>query len=304
MCLYRNGVPDYSDGLSEGLPLTDAAAFKADYYSVPAPLQPYIAAFYQFRCDETQIRDMHPSNVSHLVMFLRGQGSVHFRTGVKDALPRIGLFTPCACAASYYVNGPLVAVGAVLTPLGWAALARLDAGEHGNRLYDASGHFGPEAAILAGDCHQGYLAGELRTEEIVRKLGLFIEANLQAVNPRHARLIALVMDWLSEKSDGKLVTLHAAIGYSHRQVQRLTQRFFGLPPKALLRKSRALRAAAIFSNPRATADQLACVSDHFYDQSHMIREIRLFVGRTPGRLRNLQSLELSTRLRLTEAGRG
>ena len=32
------------------------------------------------------------------------------------------------------------------------------------------------------------------------------------------------------------------------------------------------------------ADPVALVQDQFYDQSHMIREMRLFAGRTPARL--------------------
>ena len=33
-----------------------------------------------------------------------------------------------------------------------------------------------------------------------------------------------------------------------------------------------------------SADDVAAVEDRFYDQPHMIREIRLFAGRTPTRI--------------------
>ena len=259
-------------------------------------LEPYVATFYVYRCHQSDIRDMHPSNVSHLVMFLSGEGVMHFPNGTKDRIAAISLFTPCSVAAPYSTNGPLYALGAVLTPLGWAALTGLDATRHGNRVYDATLHLGEEAAVLARESGEAYRTGRIDPIEVVRKLGNLIEGKLKPVNPRHARLIALVMEWLSERSDRKLETLHSMIGYSERQVQRLTQRFFGLPPKALLRKSRALRAAATFSNPRATVEQLQHVTDLFYDQSHMIREIRLFAGRTPGRLREMRNHDLSTRM--------
>lgn len=300
--LKAKRAPDFAHGQvypqpsAEAFLLTDATDFSSEYFSVPASLQPYVAAFYNYRCDQVDIRDMHPSNVSHLVLFLRGEGEMYFPSGIVDPIPRMGLFTPCSLAAFYRHSGPMYALGAALTPLGWASLTGLDAGEHGNRVYPAADHFGPESATLGQELHEACIAGTLDARDAVRRLGLFIEARLKRVNPRHARLIALVMEWLSERSDWKLEALHAMAGYSERQVQRLTQRYFGLPPKALLRKSRALRAAATFSDPRATEEQLRSVADHFYDQSHMIREIRLFAGRTPGRLRELRNAELSQRM--------
>ena len=40
----------------------------------------------------------------------------------------------------------------------------------------------------------------------------------------------------------------------------------------------------LLSRPDLTPDEIAAVEDHFYDQPHMIREIRLFAGRTPARI--------------------
>ena len=88
------------------------------------------------------------------------------------------------------------------------------------------------------------------------------------------------------------------MGCSERQLQRLTKRYFGLPPHTLLRKTRALKAAVVLANPNATEAQLSRVADFYYDQPHMIREIRHFVGRTPGVLRDLGSDELTRRLGL------
>ena len=56
-------------------------------------------------------------------------------------------------------------------------------------------------------------------------------------------------------------------------------RYFGLPPKLLARKYRALRAAiAITHHDAKLADVLG---DAFCDQSHFIRELRHFTGITP-----------------------
>ncbi len=73
-------------------------------------------------------------------------------------------------------------------------------------------------------------------------------------------------------------------GYSARQVQRLVERYFGLTPRALARKYRALRAAALLSAPQLSVEDEAEIGAAFFDQPHMIREIAHFVGRTPARL--------------------
>lgn len=59
---------------------------------------------------------------------------------------------------------------------------------------------------------------------------------------------------------------------------------FGLPPRALARKYRALRAAALPAGPQLSLAEEAALAEAFFDQSHMIREIVRFIGGTPARL--------------------
>src|SRR3546814_4409418 len=70
---------------------------------------------------------------------------------------------------------------------------------------------------------------------------------------------------------------------SIRSVERMTKHYYGLSPRMLARKYRAVRtAAAIARGETRDADALG---DAFYDQSHLIREIKRFTGATPGQLR-------------------
>ena len=84
-------------------------------------------------------------------------------------------------------------------------------------------------------------------------------------------------------------TCQAAATAPPRQTQRLVQQYFGVSPVALRRKYRALRAAAALSQPDLSDEQAALIQDAFYDQPHMIHEIREFVGRTPARLADDES---------------
>jgi methylphosphotriester-DNA--protein-cysteine methyltransferase len=64
----------------------------------------------------------------------------------------------------------------------------------------------------------------------------------------------------------------------------LVKRYIGLNPAALARKYRAIRAAALLGEPDLSDEAEAEIATAFYDQPHMIREIRRYCGYTPTRL--------------------
>src|SRR3546814_12192628 len=73
--------------------------------------------------------------------------------------------------------------------------------------------------------------------------------------------------------------LIAETGLSGRQVERLTNRIYGAPPKLLARKYRALRIASSLSGEGVDWQDL--MGDAFYDQYHFIRECQSVKGQTP-----------------------
>ena len=60
--------------------------------------------------------------------------------------------------------------------------------------------------------------------------------------------------------------------------------FFGQSPVRLVRRYRAVRAATLLSLPELSEEMEADIREAFYDQAHLIKEIRFFTGRTPKRL--------------------
>ena len=90
------------------------------------------------------------------------------------------------------------------------------------------------------------------------------------------------MDEAVERSDG----------LGARQVQRLCLAYFGSPPATLRRKFRAIRAAQKIHQGMPMDEVVA----PFTDQSHMINEVRHFVGHTPTVLRTTRHPALSLRL--------
>ena len=263
---------------------TPAALIAVDYIAPPAALAPFVTTLYHFRCDEPVIRDIQPAAIGNLCFFPHGKGEMQFAAGHRDPNHEVGLLTPLSRATPIIVEGPFHAFGAALTPVGWAALTGLHAGDHRDRLLAAGEVLGPQIDSLGQGLLAAYRSGTMSGRECALAVADFIAGQVRPINPRHLALIAATGRWLGASFNPAVGELAGVEGYSARQVQRLVERYFGLPPRALARKYRALRAAALLSAPQLSLEDEAEIAEAFFDQPHMIREIAHFVGRTPARL--------------------
>jgi AraC-like DNA-binding protein len=157
-----------------------------------------------------------------------------------------------------------------------------EAGQHGNRLIDAAAIFGE--GMLAS--HAAIKAAPTMAEKVA--IGdSFARELLKNAEGSPIWFTRLVDQWLTGAESPEVEDLFEVTGLSRRQVERLTKRFYGASPKLLARKYRALRAASeIMRNGGQASDK---VSDAFYDQSHLIREIKEFTGVTPGKIKKQPS---------------
>lgn len=278
---------------NEEASLTSAALIAIDYIEPAPAIAPYVTTLYHFRCDELLIRDIHPAALGQLCLFPHGTGEMHFADGRRDPNHAVGLLTPLSRATPIVVDGPFHAFGAALTPVGWAAMTGLHAGQNRDRLLPAGSVLGSDIEELGERLLGAYRSGSMTGRECALAIGDFIARRVQPVNARHLELIVAVGNWLGASFNPEVSKLAGTAGYSARQVQRLVERYFGLPPRALARKYRALRAAALLSAPSLTMEDEAEIAEAFFDQSHMIREIAHFVGRTPARLADEETPYLS-----------
>lgn len=262
--------------------LTQQGLLRLELFPPPAALGPYITTFFRMRCEERAIRDVQPSSIGVMAVMARGSGRMRFLDGRVEPSHRFTLQTPTAAAATFEVAGPWHVFGAMLAPLGWASLTGLSAAEHGNRLYDGATVLGPALAEAAVSIAEEF--DLLSPEAMVSRFSAAILASLGRIRPIHAQFVRTVSAWLAQSITPDVADLEARCSHGPRQIQRLADRYFGLPPTALARKYRALRTAVLLSRPDLSNDEIAAVQDHFYDQPHMIREIRLFAGRTPGKI--------------------
>ncbi|WP_120716906.1 helix-turn-helix domain-containing protein [Tsuneonella amylolytica] len=268
-----------------GAALTPQSLIRLDYFPPDPDLAPYITTFYLFRCDEAVIRDIQPASPGHLHVYLAGEGTLHFPGGRDERAHPVSLMGPMTAAAPFTVTGTFHTVGAVLAPLGWAALTGLHASENADRLLDAVTIFGPEAAAMGERVRALYAADpDGSGAAMAAEIAAFIRARLGPLPDKHVALVRATVDWMGTSLDPKVEDLYARLDYSPRQVQRLVACYFGSNPTHLARKYRATRVAALLAQPGIDDHAVAALTDHFYDQPHMIREIREFIGRTPARL--------------------
>jgi AraC-like DNA-binding protein len=255
------------------------------YLPVPSDLEPFVTTFFLARCEAAAIRDIQPAATAQLQVYLSGRGRMLYPSGRVDRSFPETFQAPQSAAAPFEIEGPFHLFGTAIAPLGWAALTGLDAAEHGDRLHDARAMLGPRMAAAADTIRRLYAASPtMEGAELVAPMADFLRGALRTVPADHAALVAATTRWLGSGFSPSLSDLYAQSGYSPRQVQRLVARYFGSTPAHLVRKYRATRVAALLSDPATDEATIAHLEDQFYDQPHMIREIREFIGRTPSRL--------------------
>ncbi len=278
--------------------LTTSKDIQMELIAPPPAAASLVTTFFRLRCDHELIRDVQPSSIGILAIMARGSGTLHFIDGRADPSHPLTLVTPTSAAATFVVDGPWDVFGAMLSPVGWASLTGRSAKSEGDRLHDAADLL-PSALVA---CAQDVLEKweRLSNIEMRDKLSNALAASAKPMRESHVHFIRAANEWLSTSLCPDVAHLATLTGISARQVQRLSERYFGMTPKALARKYRALRAAVLLSRPDLSAEEHAAIEDHFYDQPHMIREIRLFSGRTPARIADPDTPYLASFLRLRD----
>lgn len=280
--MLRSPATDESGGsvAPDTADLTASDRIKLDFLPPPDPLRRFVTTFYSLRCEDREIHDCLPAAVGYLAVNLSGTGLLHFANGRTEPSHEAMFLTPTTAAVRIALQGPWHMVGAALSPLGWAALTGLHAGSVADRVLPASQVLGALADELVPMLRMAEGGDPARAAILAEVIG----ARLQPVKPRHVQVIAAIAEWLSSDFDPPVSALPKRANYSIRQVERLCERYFGVPPKQLARKYRALRVAAMLQAPDTSPEQVAALKELYFDQSHLIRDMRHYLGRTPNRI--------------------
>lgn len=244
-----------------------------------------LSTFYHLRSDAEELNDGMPITGGQFVHFLSGSGEMILADGKLFAPGATFFITPLTQAAKIRLKGPVHVVGVALTSLGWAELTGLDADKFGDQVLPAEPVLGDVGMADMAELHRIFREGAIDAEQVTRAMGEILRPRFQPLPDAQRSQVKAVLDWLHASASPKVDDLYDLIPLSRRQVQRICRRFFGLPPVSLTRRIRATNfAAALVHNESGGHEVEEALEDSFFDQSHMIRTVREFAGRTPSKL--------------------
>lgn len=258
--------------------------FAFEFVPAPPDLAPYLNSLYILRIGPRGVEEMLPAYSGQLLVAPCGTGGIDFGNGFVEA-PRDAFFIgPLSNARRFSIAGPALMLGASFNFHGWAALTRLPVVQNADRFIGASQGLGENGGAAAIGLARQVDGGDIELSAALERLASILRDRLRPLPSSHAQLIQATYDWLSSSLNPQPEQLFGALDMSERQIQRLVKRFFGLAPSRLRRRYRAIRAATLLADPNLSEPRRIEVLQSFYDQSHMIREIREFTGRTPSLL--------------------
>jgi AraC-like DNA-binding protein len=266
--------------------LSKQHSYSVEFVEAPASLAQHITAFFKFDSSAEVLRDAQPANPGHLMVFLSGHGEVRFFSGRCDRSQPVSLIGPTNAAMPYVVQGPFSCFGCGFTPIGWRALTGISAAQSCDQFMDSDVILGPGAKTYfqqMSAINEQYQGAE-QHQRMAELTENFLVPLMRPVSEKHRRIVNATSRWLDNSLTPDIEQLYATLPVAKRQAQRVIGDYFGCAPKHLMRKYRAVRAAMLLNDPACTDEHVDSVQDLFYDQSHMIREIRHFAGRTPARL--------------------
>lgn len=252
---------------------------KLDYAAPPTDLTPYITAYYLFENHEPEFIDLERADVAQVRYFLSGDGAIVFPDGTRFESFPVSIFGPRMVASKITVRPSQRVFGFGLLPAGWAAITGLPAYKHINTVIDGGQMFGSAVETMRL---------RLAAMETIQEMAAAMSETSRIFYAQSETVphwfIRAADAWLESQLTPNIEQLEVATGLSRRQIERLCKQLYGAPPKVLVRKYRALRTANAIA--RGKGDWLDFIDEGYYDQSHCIRELKEFIGITPGAIRD------------------
>lgn len=256
--------------------------FDLVYEASEGKLSNFVSTFYRLDYRGPGFAEIERADRAQFRFVLSGSGEYRFPAGHTIAASPVTIIGPTSAPVTGASKGPLSIFGWGMSPTGWATLMGATAEKYVDTAFDARQIFGD--AIM--DVHAQLVAASSLAEQVA----IGSQAAKHIYNERHSapsEFTAIVDAWLLEDIDPDVDKLVERTGLSPRQLERTAKRFYGMPPKKLARKYRALRAAHALAHGDSLDD--TDIGLAFYDQSHLIREVKQFTGLTPGELRSGKS---------------
>lgn len=251
----------------------------------PAELAGLINTFYIIDTGAGDFPETVPAYSAQLLLVVRGHIDFTFADGKTATTSTVTINAPQMRSANCVMRGPMLEVGASLTHVAWQKLANLPADEVHDQLIPAEQIFAPDQIAALEAAARACAEGRIAPEELCTPLATAVASGRHAIRPDHVAAVEAILRWLVSSFDPDLADLYAAVSISPRQLQRISRRFFGVAPAQVLKRFRAHRAAMALAQPGLSEEVFDALMATYFDQAHLIRDIRRYTGRTPTQLR-------------------
>lgn len=258
--------------------MTAKFSIEVGFYRLSASLQPYFTALYLFEtncADDSPIEDyLHPEWAA--MRFTQGRPPIA-AVGPGDLRNQWSFVVsgPNSRSIRFRLHKSRI-WGLGVLPAGWARFIDAPARDLADRTEDGMAHpafrrFAPIQS-MAQDT-------SLSRDEIAERINAYLLSQLGPPSP-HEDLVAACHAALRDAEVASVAQLGDRLGLSARSLERLCARYFGFPPKLLLRRQRFLRSLAQFTL-NAGSSWSSALDGQYYDQAHFVRDFKAFMGMTP-----------------------
>lgn len=258
--------------------MSQELTFEVRFYSLSADLQPYFTHLYAFDidCGESGfIEDLlHPEWAG--MRFTVGEPpAANVGAGKMQRQWPATISGPTTRPIHFRIFTSRI-WGLGLQPAGWARFVDGNACDFANRIFDGATEpaFRAIAPLLdiASD-------GSLDTDGTAGAIDDYLRTLLYRPSPNEAQVIACHQA-LNDPAVASVGEMRERLGIGARSLERLCARYFGFPPKQVLRRQRFLRSLAVYmlSEGRTWSDAMDA---QYYDQAQFVRDFRSFMGMTP-----------------------
>lgn len=166
--------------------------------------------------------------------------------------------------------------GLGLQPAGWAKFIDEPANNLSDRTVNGMEH---PAFFLFRPIHEIVQGAGGDADLIASSINDYLMRLAARPVPHEAQIIAC-QTALRDPDMANVVELGERIGMNQRSLERLCGRYFGFPPKVLLRRQRFLRSLAQYMlDP--THNWSSALDGQYFDQAQFVRDFRSFMGMTP-----------------------
>ncbi|QFT76412.1 helix-turn-helix transcriptional regulator [Erythrobacter sp. THAF29] len=269
---------------SNPLHISTSIPFEFELIAVPGDLTDLVNTFFSIRTEPGTIEETMPAYSAQVIVYSEGSGKLITEDGTTYLSETVSCMAPLMQAVPFTIEGPARLVGASLTPIGWQCLSGMPADEVNNCTVPASKVFGEKTIAELEELASNI--GDNDAQRIAAAIGNALHDCRPNLKKRHAGFVSAVTGWLSSELNPDLEELYRRVAVSERTAQRLCRRYFGVSPSRLVKRYRAIRAAMLLANPELPQAMRDEILSAYFDQAHLIRDIRRYTGRTPRALKD------------------